>query len=268
MSSPAIRVSQEARRGWTVISSAIAPAYDAGSIPAVGSGPALTPTAAPDPALDAQHDSSAPARTPYDGDVTPTRPAPARGRPRSTTSHQAVLQAVAHLIDVEQLGFEQLTIEGIAAQAGVGKQTIYRWWPDKAAIVMEAIQAGKLALDIGEVPDTGDLTADLRMWMRQARQRVFTEKNMALARSLIVALVASGVTVEEYVPGGSIQEGSQLAQRLESEERAGRLREGIDVEAAAFALLDPVVMKMIAGQVPEPNWFDALVDVIVDGVRR
>lgn len=179
-----------------------------------------------------------------------------------------MLEAVAHLIDVEQLGFEQLTIEGIAAQAGVGKQTIYRWWPHKAAVVLEAIQAGHLTLDIGEVTHTDDLTADLRGWMREARERVFTEGNIALVRSLVVALIASGGSVDEFVPGGSIQSGSQLAERLRAEEAAGLLRAGVDVDAATFALLDPVVMKLIAAEVPEPQWLDALVDVVVAGISR
>lgn len=199
--------------------------------------------------------------------MTCTRPTSARGRPRSTASHQAVLDAVAHLLDVEHLGFEQLTIEGIAAQAGVGKQTIYRWWPHKAAVVLEAIQAGRLSLDIGEVPHTGNLTADLQAWMREARERVFTEGNIALVRSLVVALIASGGGVEEYLPGGSIQQGSQLAERLRAEREAGRLRADADVDAATFALLDPVVMKLIGAEVPEPRWLEALVDVVVAGIR-
>lgn len=178
-----------------------------------------------------------------------------------------MLQAVAHLIDVEQLGFEQLTIEGIAARAGVSKQTIYRWWPNKAAIVLETIHAGHLSLDIGEVPDTGDLAADLRSWTRSARERVFTESNFALVRSLLVALIAAGGNAEDYVPGGSIQEGSQLARRLESEAQAGRMRTGVDLDAASLALLDPLVMKLISAEVPGVAWLDSLVDVVVDGLR-
>jgi AcrR family transcriptional regulator len=63
-----------------------------------------------------------------------------RGRRRSERSHRAILAATQDLL-VEG-SYPQLTIEGIAARAGVGKQTIYRWWPSKAALVLEAYLAG------------------------------------------------------------------------------------------------------------------------------
>jgi AcrR family transcriptional regulator len=63
-----------------------------------------------------------------------------RGRRRSERSHRAILAATQALL-VER-SYPELTIEGIAARAAVGKQTIYRWWPSKAALVLEAYLAG------------------------------------------------------------------------------------------------------------------------------
>jgi AcrR family transcriptional regulator len=63
-----------------------------------------------------------------------------RGRRRSASSHRAILAATQELL-VER-PYRELTIEGVAARAGVGKQTIYRWWPSKAALVLEAYLAG------------------------------------------------------------------------------------------------------------------------------
>lgn len=59
-----------------------------------------------------------------------------RGRRRSERSHEAIIAATQELL-VER-SYPEVTIEGIAARAGVGKQTIYRWWPSKAALVLEA----------------------------------------------------------------------------------------------------------------------------------
>ena len=67
-----------------------------------------------------------------------------RGRRRSERSHEAILAATQELL-VER-SYRELTIEGIAARAGVGKQTIYRWWPSKAALVLEAYLAGAKAV--------------------------------------------------------------------------------------------------------------------------
>jgi AcrR family transcriptional regulator len=67
-----------------------------------------------------------------------------RGRRRSERSHEAILAATRELL-VER-SYRELTIEGIAARAGVGKQTIYRWWPSKAALVLEAYLTGAEAV--------------------------------------------------------------------------------------------------------------------------
>jgi AcrR family transcriptional regulator len=67
-----------------------------------------------------------------------------RGRRRSERSHEAILAATQQLL-VER-SYPELTIEGIATRAKVGKQTIYRWWPSKAALVLEAYLAGQKAI--------------------------------------------------------------------------------------------------------------------------
>lgn len=59
-----------------------------------------------------------------------------RGRPRSRASHHAVLRAALEIVAAE--GYGAVTMERLAARAGVGKQTLYRWWPSKAAVVLEA----------------------------------------------------------------------------------------------------------------------------------
>src|SRR5579859_3337484 len=90
--------------------------------------------------------------------------APAPGRPRSDQSHHAILQATREIL--EQEGYRAMTIEGIAARAGVSKKTIYRWWPSKSAVALEA-----LAAYTGEevpFPDTGSLDRDLLTYFEQS----------------------------------------------------------------------------------------------------
>jgi AcrR family transcriptional regulator len=84
--------------------------------------------------------------------------APARGRRRSERSHAAIVRATQDLL-VER-GYRELTIEGVAARAGVGKQTIYRWWPSRAALVLEAYLAGSEALPLP--PESGSVREDVR----------------------------------------------------------------------------------------------------------
>ena len=105
------------------------------------------------------------------------------GRQRSETSRCSILVTALQL--ARSVGYDQLTIEAIAAQAGVGKQTIYRWWPAKADVVLEALRenAGQ---ELAE-PDSGSLLADLTEYLRSTLQLEETRPGMA---HLLGALLA------------------------------------------------------------------------------
>jgi AcrR family transcriptional regulator len=77
-------------------------------------------------------------------------------RRRSGRAHQAILAATAHLL--AEMGYTALTIEGVAARAGVGKATVYRWWPSKGALVIEAMAT---TLVMPPLAESGNLRQDL-----------------------------------------------------------------------------------------------------------
>jgi len=85
-----------------------------------------------------------------------------RGRPRSESARRAILAAAVARIEAE--GYGALTMEEIARHAGVSKQTVYRWWPSKAAILLEALTEGAAAA--APQPDTGALGTDLQQFLR------------------------------------------------------------------------------------------------------
>src|SRR5690348_8569674 len=78
-----------------------------------------------------------------------------RGAVRSEQARSAILAATAQLI--ARHGYDHVSIEGIAHEAGVGKQTIYRWWPSKSAVVAECLLEGLLIPDAFVPPDTESL---------------------------------------------------------------------------------------------------------------
>ena len=82
---------------------------------------------------------------------------PDEGR-RSHAAHQAILRSCVDLI--RHHGPGAVTIEGVARAAGVGKQTIYRWWPSRGALLIDAMVTGRAQVEL-DLPDTGDLSADL-----------------------------------------------------------------------------------------------------------
>ena len=109
---------------------------------------------------------------------------PCRGRPRSELSHEAILDAVLKLLEDE--GYGALTIEGVARQAGVGKQTIYRWWKCRAELVLEAYAnhtSSKIPL-----PDKGSLRADLEAFLTAGCKRL-TDISGPIMRGLMADAV-------------------------------------------------------------------------------
>jgi AcrR family transcriptional regulator len=85
------------------------------------------------------------------------------GRPRSENSRQAILGSTLKLL--RKTGFDQLSIEAIAAHAGVGKATVYRWWPNKGALVVDAF-ASSTEEEL-RFPDSGSVYRDMALQMNQ-----------------------------------------------------------------------------------------------------
>lgn len=92
-----------------------------------------------------------------------------RGRPRSTECHGAILESVLQLMQKE--GYNAVTIEGVARHAGVGKQTIYRWWGSRAELILEAF--ANHAADVVPTPDRGTLREDLEVFIAAGFKRLF-----------------------------------------------------------------------------------------------
>jgi AcrR family transcriptional regulator len=94
--------------------------------------------------------------------VTPTQRRPHTGSRRNDAAEQAILRAAAELLEAGDGAL--ITVAAIAERAGVGKQTIYRWWPSKSAVLLDAMI--HRAHQIAPAPDRGDLHTDLRLFLR------------------------------------------------------------------------------------------------------
>lgn len=86
------------------------------------------------------------------------------GRPRSESSRGAILEGARRLLQRD--GYSSITVDALAAEAGVGRQTIYRRWPTKADVVLELV-SGRPDFAI-DVPDTGAYGSDIRAFLRSA----------------------------------------------------------------------------------------------------
>ena len=105
------------------------------------------------------------------------------GRRRDDEAKNRILDAA--LGTLEEFGFATTTVELIASRAGSGKATIYRWWPNKAAVIIDAVQ-GAIAQDLA-FPETGDLTEDFRLHLRSLA-KLFNGRRGRIVKSLLVAV--------------------------------------------------------------------------------
>jgi AcrR family transcriptional regulator len=181
-------------------------------------------------------------------------PNPAR---RNERSHQAILSATADLLG--EVGYTKLTVEAIAARAGVGKQTIYRWWPDKGALVLDAYLALVGADQDLTVPDSGDLEADLRVVLGSMADSladpVFEQRYRALLTAIQddpqLAAALLDRLLEPWLEA--------TKQRLRAAQQAGQIRK-VDLDVAAELLYGPVYYRWLlrTGRISR-EYVDALV---------
>jgi len=182
-------------------------------------------------------------------------------RRRSEKSRAAIVAATREL--ALERGFDKLTIEAVAAKAGVGKQTIYRWWPSRPVLVADVLleDFGSMAL---AVPDTGDLAADLISWTR------------ALARSLTTGdfstslriLTASAMEHEQTAERLHTTFGEPILTSIRTRLESGGLAPDT-AHAAADAIVGGVVYPILnEGVSYDPSRAETLTRIILDGIRK
>ncbi|MFE2411914.1 TetR/AcrR family transcriptional regulator [Kitasatospora sp. NPDC059408] len=165
------------------------------------------------------------------------RPAPDPAR-RSERSRAAVLAAASEL--VAEVGYGKLTIEAIAARAGVGKQTIYRWWPSKGAVVFDAFLADSEHEGGIELPDTGDLRADLRAVLRPSSDRLTDPAFDPTARVLIAEIVTDPALHGEYRTRLLDPLLEVTRRRFRSAREAGQIAPDTDLDLAVELFYGPL----------------------------
>ncbi|MCQ8773489.1 TetR/AcrR family transcriptional regulator [Streptomyces telluris] len=195
---------------------------------------------------------------------SPAPKAPDASR-RSERSRRAILDAALELIG--ETGFAKLTIEAIAARAGVGKQTIYRWWPSKAAVLFEACVLEGVDPAGVELPDTGDLAADLRTVLRATVDELNDPRLDAPTRALVSETANDpelGRALTEKVLEPQLQ---AYARRLRAAQEAGQVDPDADVRIALELLVGPLFHRWLNRTLPLTHAYaDAVLDLALRGL--
>ncbi|MBB2943394.1 AcrR family transcriptional regulator [Actinoplanes lutulentus] len=175
-----------------------------------------------------------------------------RGRPRSEQSRRAILAATRDLI--AESGYEQLTVQAIAARAGSGRQTVYRWWASKELIVAELVVNGELTLPPVPIPDTGHLQHDLTAWLDEIMLSLNDPQAGALMLALVTAASDNEADARLLYEMSTGPYHAALVDRLAQGVSAGQVGPHGDTTAIADALIGTVLFRALTpGARPAPT---------------
>lgn len=178
---------------------------------------------------------------------------------RSQRSHDAILAAALDLCAEE--GYGRLTIEGIAARAGVSKKTIYRWWPSRGAVVLDALHE---AADVAAPHvDTGDLATDMRTQLTAVITFLSPPSHAPLAGVIADALRDPELAgpVRDRLIRPRIEE---FEQRMRRAQEQGQLHPDADLDVALDLFYGPLYHRLVFHLgFPEPAYLDKLIAHVI-----
>ena len=187
-----------------------------------------------------------------------TRP----GRPRSEESRTAVLRATSELL--HEVGLRAMTTEEIASRSGASKATIYKWWPNKYAVAVDAFLSEMMAES--RDPDTGSARDDLAAVMR-GLLHFYTGPSGRVFAQLVGEAQADPV-VRDELRTNLVDSRRELFRTIWSRGvDRGELRGDVDPEVAIDLVIGPALYRLMIGHAPLTDASaDALVDVAIRGL--
>ncbi len=183
------------------------------------------------------------------------------GRSRDEEARDRILEA--SLQALEELGYPGLTTEAIAERAGASKATIYRWWPHKEAVMLEALREA-VAQEL-PFPDTGSLRDDIRIQLHNF-VKLLTSSRGRVFKGIIAAAQGDPKVAEAF---RSIWVMPRRASALSGIERYKKeLRRDVDLEVLLDALYAPLYYRLLIGHQPLTIEFaDQMMELLWKGLR-
>jgi AcrR family transcriptional regulator len=183
------------------------------------------------------------------------------GRPRSAEADQAILGATIALL--AEGGYDALTMEKVAARAGVGKATVYRRWGSKVELAVDALKAS--IADV-EVHATGSLRDDLTAYV-QGMVSWLTERTGQVMAGLSAEIQHNAELADALRTNLVAPRRAAMLGALQAAEARGDIRPGVDLEVIVDLLVGPLYLRLLISGVPiTQGAADQIVDVVLQGV--
>src|SRR5216684_4797443 len=187
------------------------------------------------------------------------------GRPRSEESRQSILRSTLKLLK-QQGGFPELIIEAVAVDANVGKATVYRWWPTKAALVADAFSASADA-EL-RFPNTGSVQDDMSLQMKRLI-RIFRSKRGKVVAALLAGGQSDPRLIEAFREKFLGPRRKQAYQTLQRGIDRGELPADSDLDLALDSLYGPIYMRfLIRHDNLDEGFADEICGLVLNGLKR
>lgn len=203
-----------------------------------------------------------PKADPGDGQVAQTGRRHHPGRPRDAASDRLILDAAYRAL--REGGYSRMSVEAVAAAAGVGKATVYRRYPDKAALAAAALVERLAGID----PPEGDDPAALLREMCERFQRALIEGiGLGVIGTLMVEMPRHPELIEAFRTAVTRPRRLLVAEAVDRGRRLGVVRGGVDPDLVVDLLTGPILMRAIhSGEVP-PGYAGRLFEWVWASIR-
>ena len=185
------------------------------------------------------------------------------GRPRSEPARQAILRSTLKILS--QSGFSNFKIEEVAEKAAVGKATVYRWWPNKGALIADAFALSttrKLRF-----PDTGSVYSDMSQQMRQLI-KVFRSRTGRIVSAILAAGQTDKDLIEAFRERFLWPRRREAYRTLRRAMARGELRSDADLDLILDSLYGPIYMRfLIQHDRLTPEFVEHLCALVLRGAR-
>ncbi|MFV2176258.1 TetR/AcrR family transcriptional regulator [Actinomadura sp. LOL_016] len=191
-----------------------------------------------------------------------------RGRPRNAGADEAILHAARDTLLRD--GYAGLSMEKVAAEAGVGKPTVYRRWPSKAALVGDAVLRGFLGALSDDVFErhAGDGAAErLTAWFRAYSAAATDARHAAMILALTAAAAESPHDAESLYRHHTRAQHEAIVSCLRAGVESGEFRADADLAAVADALIGSVLYQLLTRTSAPPARSEALLHTLLRGLR-
>ncbi|WP_084727939.1 TetR/AcrR family transcriptional regulator [Rhodococcoides yunnanense] len=171
---------------------------------------------------------------------------------------------------VEELGtsgYDTFSTERVARAAGVGKQTIYRWYPSKNELIADCVLEGLVVTPELPIADSGDVRGDISDWVRRFAQFGSNAAEMARVRAITAASADNADIASKFNTHVVSVTEAALADRLRTAVDAGQLKPSTSTRAVAHVIVGALLLRVLTRDDLDLDYADQILDIVFEGIE-